>query len=201
MRVTKNQAAANRDALLHTAGRLFRERGIDGVGVAEIGKQAGLTHGALYAHFPTKDALVAEAYRAGVAQSLAVMLDAAGDAPPTLSGYLDFLLSPNVRDELSLGCPMTASGSEIGRQGEPVSASFKEGVGRMIDALEAAIDPAVPEGQRRDLALTVVAAQLGAIVISRAVTKADAAFADDVLTSVRASLDVIARAHRPPRRS
>ena len=63
MKVTKHQAAANRDALLDAAGRLFRERGIDDVGVAEIGKEAGLTHGALYAHFPTKDALAAEAYR------------------------------------------------------------------------------------------------------------------------------------------
>ena len=198
MRVTKNQAAANRDALLQAAGRLFRERGIDGVGVAEIGKQAGLTHGALYAHFPTKDAIAAEAYRAGVEHSLALMLEAAGDTPPTLAGYLDFLLSPIVRDELTMGCPMTASASEIGRQGEAVSASFRDGVGRMIAALEAAVDPAVPEDQKHGLALTAVAAQLGAIVISRAVIKADPSLADDVLTSVRAALEVVARAHQQP---
>ena len=200
MRVTKNQAAANRDALLHAAGRLFRERGIDGVGVAEIGKQAGLTHGALYAHFPTKDALAAAAYREGVEQSLAMMLEAAGDAPATLGRYLDFLLSPAVRDELAMGCPMTASASEIGRQNEAVSASFRDGVSRMVAALEASVDPSVPEGQRHGLALTAVAAHLGAIVISRAVIKADAILADDVLSSVRASLEVVARAEQRPER-
>ena len=198
MRVTKNQAAANRDALLHAAGRLFRERGIDGVGVAEIGKQAGLTHGALYAHFPTKDALAAAAYREGVEQSLAMMLEAAGDAPATLGRYLDFLLSPTVRDELAMGCPMTASASEIGRQGEEVSASFRDGVSRMVAALEAAVDPSVPEDQKHGLALTAVAAHLGAIVISRAVMKADAALADDVLSSVRNSLEVITHKHQQP---
>ncbi len=201
MKVTKHRAAANRDALLHAAGRLFRERGIDGVGVAEIGKEAGLTHGALYAHFPTKDALAAEAYRAGIEHSLSLMLESAGEAPPTLGGYLDFLLSPTVRDELMMGCPMTASASEIGRQSEAVSASFRDGVDRMIGVLEAAMNPAVPEDRRRGLALTTIAAQLGAIVISRAVTKADAAFADDVLTSVKASLEVMAREHEHPHRS
>ena len=197
MRVTKTQVAANRDALLQAAGRLFREHGIDGVGVAEIGKRAGMTHGALYRHFPTKDALAAEAYRAGVEQSLAMMLQAVGDAPPTLGRYLDFLLSPAVRDELAMGCPMTASASEIGRQGEAVSASFRDGVGRMVAALAASMDSAMPDDQRRGLAFTAVAAQLGAIVISRAVAKTDMALADDVLTLVRASLEVIAREHQP----
>ena len=200
MRVTKNQAAANREALLHAAGRLFRERGIDGVGVAEIGKQAGLTHGALYGHFPTKDALAADAYRAGVEHSLALMLDAAGDAPPTLARYLDFLLSPSVRDELAMGCPMTASASEVGRQGEAVSASFRDGVSQMVAALEAVVDEAVPSDQKHGLALTAVAAQLGAIVISRAVSKADPALADEVLASVRASLEVLAQARQKPAR-
>ena len=201
MKVTKHQAAANRDALLDAAGRLFRERGIDDVGVAEIGKEAGLTHGALYAHFPTKDALAAEAYRAGVERSLSLMIDSAGGAPPTLNKFFDFLLSPSVRDELAMGCPMTASASEIGRRGEALSASFRDGVDRMVAVIEAAVDPAVPKDRRRGLALTTIAAQLGAIVISRAVTKADPAFADDVLTSVRASLDVMARAYGKPHRS
>src|SRR5437879_10460328 len=62
LKVTKEKAAENRAALVQAAGRLFRERGIDGVGVAEISKKAGLTHGALYAQFPSKEALAAEAF-------------------------------------------------------------------------------------------------------------------------------------------
>ena len=65
LKVTKEKATENRAALVHAAGRLFRERGIDGVGVAEISKKAGLTHGALYAQFPSKEALAA-AKRRGV---------------------------------------------------------------------------------------------------------------------------------------
>ncbi len=59
MRVSKEQAETNRTSLLEAAGRLFNEKGFDGVGVAEVAKEAGLTHGALYAHFPSKDALAA----------------------------------------------------------------------------------------------------------------------------------------------
>ena len=66
MKVSKEQAAQNRAKLIETAARLMRERGIDGVGVAEIGKAAGLTHGALYAHFPSNDALAAEALAFGL---------------------------------------------------------------------------------------------------------------------------------------
>ena len=71
MRVSKKQAAENREALLQAANRLFRQRGIDGVGVAEIADEAGLTHGALYAHFPSKEALAAEAFSHGFAGNLA----------------------------------------------------------------------------------------------------------------------------------
>ena len=66
MKVSKKKVAENRDALVRAAGRLFRERGIDGVGIAEICQQAGLTHGALYAQFPSKEALAAEALADGV---------------------------------------------------------------------------------------------------------------------------------------
>lgn len=71
MRVSREKAAQNRIAILQAASHLFRKRGIDGVGVAEIAKEAGLTHGALYAHFPSKDALVAEAFSHGFQGNMA----------------------------------------------------------------------------------------------------------------------------------
>src|ERR1700686_1557683 len=79
MKVTKEKAAENRAALVQAAGRLFRERGIDGVGVAEISKKAGLTHGALYAQFPSKEALAAEAFASGLKPGMEKMtVDQAG---------------------------------------------------------------------------------------------------------------------------
>src|SRR5260370_35212369 len=73
VKVTKEKSAENRAALVETAARLFRERGIDGGGVAEICKAAGLTHGALYGQFPSKQAPVAEPLAHGMAASRASM--------------------------------------------------------------------------------------------------------------------------------
>ena len=98
--VKREQFDENRETLLATASKLFRERGIDGVGVAEIAREAGLTHGALYAHFRSKEALATEAFSTGLALFSARLLfyvcsimrrfdwDAAGAFAPSLSGAL-----------------------------------------------------------------------------------------------------------------
>lgn len=188
VRVSREQAATNRETLVNAAGRLFRVKGVDGVGVAEVAKEAGLTHGALYAHFPSKEMLAAEALKSGMQSSLAEVKASAGDAPPTLGGYLDFLLSPYMRDAMEEGCPMTASGSEIARGSAEVSRSFAEGFENMVAALAAAAPAGMPEGERRNIAITAIAAELGAIVISRGVLKSDPELADGVLGTVRAKL-------------
>src|SRR5277367_2333162 len=107
MKVTKEKSAENRAALVKTAARLFRERGIDGV--AEIGKAAGLTHGALYGQFPSKQALVAEALTHGMAASQAYMTAPESHGAPTLSDQLDRYLALDHRDNLAGGCAMAAS--------------------------------------------------------------------------------------------
>src|SRR2546427_6924385 len=139
LKVTKEKAAENRAALVQAAGRLFRERGIDGVGVAEISKRAGLTHGALYAQFPSKQALAAEALAHGLARSHASMTARKPQGAPTLSDHLDLYLSLDHRDNLADGCAMAASASEIVRQGEAVSARFAEGFEQMVGAVQAAL--------------------------------------------------------------
>src|SRR5258708_14488391 len=87
MKVTKEKSAENRAALTRTASRLFQERGIDGVGVAEISKAAGLTHGALYAQFPSKQALPAEALAHRLARSDASMTAPQPHGAPTMSDH------------------------------------------------------------------------------------------------------------------
>src|SRR5271167_5277992 len=93
MKVTKEKSAENRAALIETAGRLFRERGIDGVGVAEISKKAGLTHGALYAQFPSKEALAAEAFTSGLTPVLEQIIADRDGSPAALADFLDDYLS------------------------------------------------------------------------------------------------------------
>src|SRR6202171_4636160 len=90
---TKEKAAENRAALVQAAGRLFRERGIDGVGVAEISKKAGLTHGALYAHFPSKEVLAAEAFAAASQEGWEQVTADRDGRPATLTDLLDYYLS------------------------------------------------------------------------------------------------------------
>ena len=188
MRVSKEKLAENRTALLDAAGRLFRERGIDGVGVAEIAREAGLTHGALYAHFPSKDALVAAALDAGFDRSVAFMRRTVADRDPSFAGYVDFLLSSKMRDAVGNGCPMTASCSEVGRQGDEVSARFAEGLEDMAAAVEEAMGQRVPPDERRKVGLATIAAYVGAIAIARGVAKTDAALSEEVIEATRALL-------------
>jgi TetR/AcrR family transcriptional regulator, transcriptional repressor for nem operon len=188
MRVSKSQAGTNRKALVAAAGKLFRARGMDGVGVAEVAKEAGLTHGALYAHFSSKEVLAAEALSAGLERSHQAMIRSCGEAAPNFTGYLDYLLSPRMRDTVEMGCPMTASASEIGRQSAEISSRFAAGLERMIATIQATLSDGHLDAEARRIAITVVAAEIGAIAIARAVAKSDHKLSDDILSAVRVEL-------------
>ena len=137
MRVSKEKAAENRVALLHAASRLFRQRGIDGVGVADIAKEAGLTHGALYAHFKSKDELAAEAFSYGFEGNMADTRAWAGDEMSAVPGVSRrAALHLRCATDMETGCPLAASASEIGRQGCAVSASFTRAFEEMTAMLE-----------------------------------------------------------------
>lgn len=181
MRVSKEQADTNRTSLLHAAGRLFNEKGFDGVGVAEVAKEAGLTHGALYAHFPSKDALAAEAFSDGIAHRLVTMRS----RKRTFEEYLDAMFSTAHRDNLAHGCPMTASASDIARQGIAVATSFADAFEKTVTVLEESIESKMPASQKRHLAVSALAAQIGAIAVARAVAEVDPSLSKEVLRSVR----------------
>jgi TetR/AcrR family transcriptional repressor of nem operon len=193
--VKREQSDENREVLLATASRLFRERGIDGVGVAEIGREAGLTHGALYAHFRSKDDLATEAFTRGLALSREAFRGEGTRRKRSVSGYLDYLLSPLNRDEPGMSCPMTASASEIGRHGKDISARFAKGFQEKAGAFEAVMDEAIPEAERRRLGLAIVAAEIGAMAAARAVAKSDPALSDEILKAVHAMLVKASKQH------
>ena len=185
MRVSNKQAVENREALLQAAGRLFRQRGIDGIGVAEIAKEAGLTHGALYAHFPSKEALAAEAFSHGFAGNMANTKAWARERDRSFEEHLGGLISTHMRDDWATGCPMAASASEIGRHGRAISASFTQAFEQLAAMIEASLKDAIPLTKRRRLAIAAVAAEIGAVAASRAVAKTNPALADEVLEAVR----------------
>jgi TetR/AcrR family transcriptional repressor of nem operon len=184
MRVTKERAAENRKALVDAAGHLIREKGVDGVGVAEISAQAGLTHGALYAQFPSKEALAAEAFTAGFRKSFARVAKLQRGRP-ALGKYLDALLSTFARDNMADGCPLTASASEVSRHDETMSARFTESYLQMVAAIEAVLDDTDADADNRQRALAIIAGEIGAIAVARAVQKSHPGLSDEILVASR----------------
>ena len=185
MKVTKEKAAENRAALVQAAGRLFRERGIDGVGVAEISKKAGLTHGALYAQFPSKEALAAESFASALKGGLEQITVDLDGRPATLTYYLDWYLSFGHRDSLATGCPMAASASEVGRQDKVVSERFREGFEQLVALMERGLGASPVKAENRQRARAMMAAMIGGVAASRAVAKADPKLSNEILRAVR----------------
>jgi TetR/AcrR family transcriptional regulator, transcriptional repressor for nem operon len=196
VKVTKEHAAENRKALVKAAGRLIREHGIDGVGVADISKAAGLTHGALYAQFASKEALAAEALAEGLDRSFGAMIRAGADAPDVLVAFLDFYLATSRRDDFGGNCAMAAAASEIGRLDEAASAHFVNGFEEFAGAFESVIDDrdSGPGPSSRQRALATVSALVGGVSMSRAARKADPQLADEILHALRAVLETVGRA-------
>jgi TetR/AcrR family transcriptional repressor of nem operon len=194
LKVTKEKAAENRAKLVQAAGRLFRERGIDGVGVADVCKAAGLTHGALYAQFPSKEALAAAAFSNAFEHGFSRMTAA---TEPSLTTYLDYLISIRQRDNLGGGCPLTASTSEVGRKDENISSRFAQGFEKMVGAVEAVLDPSSPRSDRRDRALTIVATNIGAIAVARATAKSRPDLSNDILVAARRILAEVGGGQSP----
>ncbi len=199
MKVTKAQAQANRAHVVETASTLFRERGYDGVGVAELMAAAGFTHGGFYKHFGSKADLMAESAACGIAQTEA--LTAGMDA-------LDFVrlyLSRQHRDTRATGCTIAALGGDAARQPEAVRAAFAAGIESMLAALsrDACLSRDADSARVRAKSLDILAHALGAIVLSRACPD-DSPLADEILAVCRdeilASLSPSTTARAPARR-
>ena len=177
VKVDKETKGANREALLSAASRLLRERGVDGVGVAEISKAAGLTHGGFYRHFPSKEALVG----ACVERTLMETADRAAEmvAEDGLDAFAQFYLSPAHLDDRSAGCAIAALGGDMTRQGTEVRAAYARGVRAYLDAL------APPAGTDRADRLKQLVALIGAAVLARGLAGVDDLLAADILAAVK----------------
>lgn len=200
MKVTKERAAENRRRLVRSAGKLFRQHGIDGIGMSDIGKAAGLTHGALYARFRSKQALVAEALSEGTRLTTELMKSACA-AHPSIGAYLDFSLNRAHRDDLAGGCPLTASGSEIARQKKPVSRAFAEGFENYTSAVQEVLADDDDFATKRERAIAIAAAEIGTLIVARAVMKSDPTYSDEILAAGRRVLGEVGGEHRQTARA
>lgn len=180
MKITKAQAQANRAHVIETASTLFRERGYDGIGVADLMAAAGFTHGGFYKQFRSKADLVAESAACGIAQTAA--LTAGVDIPEFVNVYL----SREHRDARASGCTMAALGGDAARQPEAVRTTFATGIESLLAALSReglALDDAA-SGKARAKSLDILARAVGAIVMSRACPD-DSPLADEILEVCR----------------
>ena len=175
MRVTQEQMRENRRRILSEASRLFREKGFDAVGVAEVMKAAGLTHGGFYGHFASKEDLMAHA----IAHATAEVSGRGGDLEGAIARYL----SPAHRDDAADGCPMAALAADIRHRPPAARSAMTTGIRTQIDRMTEALPAGVTAKRRRE-AIGTYATLIGALVLARAVD--DPALSDEILAETRA---------------
>jgi TetR/AcrR family transcriptional regulator, transcriptional repressor for nem operon len=186
MKVSREQAARNRERILDAAAQLFRERGFDGIGVADLMKEAGLTHGGFYGHFSSKDDLIAQASAHELTRSLAhwsqVGERASGD---WLSAIASAYLTSTHRDNPGAGCVLAALGPDVSRQGPAVRRAVTDYVRSVVDLLVRLV-PGTSKAARRRKAISTYATVVGAMVLARAVD--DRALSQEILDAGLASV-------------
>lgn len=189
MKVSKEQMAENRERILDVAAQLFREKGFDGIGVADLMKSAGLTHGGFYGHFASKDELMAQATARALQRLqdawVALARDAAAQGQPPLAAIEAAYLSARHRDAPGQGCLLAALGSDTARQGPAVRRAVTEGVHAQVDGLSSLV-PGRTKAARRQRALADYATLVGAMVLARAVDDED--LSNEILHAAATSL-------------
>lgn len=166
-----------RRRIIETAGRRFKRDGIDGSGVATLMKDAGLTNGAFYAHFASKEDLVA----AVVAAELEVQVASFAALVPGRAGLEQLVrlyLSPEHRDNPTVGCPSGALLDEIGRCADPTKRAYTDGAVTVLDEIATRLAPDDPRSARATT-LSLYTMMIGTIQLARAL--ADRQLSDDVL--------------------
>lgn len=189
MRLTKEKAAENRAAIVAAAARLFRERGVDAVSVAEIMSAAGFTHGGFYNHFPSKEALAAEACSSAFAGGPVPFLEGPpGGARPTVARTVNQYLSAEHRDDPSGGCPTAALVVDAVRRGSEVQAAYVDGIRDVLEAMARPRKGKKATKAARQRASRRLSELVGALLLARAVRDVDPELSDALLAASREGL-------------
>ncbi len=163
MRRTNEQKAETRQHIVEAAGRLFRQHGIDAVGVDAIMHAAGLTHGGFYGHFPSKEALVAEVAEASLARCAARWRRISDENPADVA--LDRIVGPYLDPahvaEVERGCVLTTLGPEVARRPEA-----RPGIAASVRVMADALGRCLPDGEEAQ-ALAALSTMVGAVVLAR----------------------------------
>lgn len=182
MKVSRDQAAKNRDRVVETSARLFRERGLDGVGIADLMRSSGLTHGGFYGQFESKEALAAESIAHIFGRSREKWRGIVDASPEDPVGAVarDYLSDRHLKHP-EAGCALATLAGDAARKGGAVSAAMTDGV----EGLAALLSDAPPHGDRQ-ASLAAIAQMMGAVMLARAVN--DPGLAQEILDASSAAL-------------
>ena len=185
MKVSREQAEQNRERVLEAAARLFREKGFDGIGVADLMKDAGLTHGGFYAQFESKEDLAAQACARAMEESAQRWERLVEKHPKKpLQAIAESYLSTRHRDGAGAGCTFATLGAEAPRRHPAMRRVFTEGLRVKLARLESLLP--MRAAARRRKAMATMAGFVGALVLSRAVD--DEQLSREILDAVKAEL-------------
>jgi TetR/AcrR family transcriptional repressor of nem operon len=192
--VSREQAAENHRAIVAAATQLFREHGVDAVGLSELMKHAGFTQGGFYNHFESKAALVAEVLACAMAEGSAQLARdtkaRVGGASSAFERYVDHYVSQAHRGDIDHGCPVAGFAGDAARLSSDAQAHFAAGLDDQITIIAGLIAACGPESVRgarrtlRDRAISVHCEMVGALVLSRSVAQAVPALSNEILRTV-----------------
>ncbi len=195
MGVSREQAAENHRAIVAAATQLFRERGVEAVGLIELMKHAGFTQGGFYNHFESKAALIAEVLASAMAEGTAELATNArapvDESTTALRRYISHYLSQAHRDDIDHGCPVAGFAGDAPRLGAGAQSHYAGGLDDQITILAGLIAESgslAVTGERRTLreqAISLHCEMVGALVLSRSVAKATPALSNEILESVQ----------------
>ena len=184
MRYSREHKLETHARIVKKASVRIREKGAHGIGVADLMKDAGLTHGGFYAHFDSREALVIEAFAYAMDRSTERWRKLAETIPPDkrMATIVETYLTPLHRDDPGHGCAVTALGAEIARESPKTRKAFAAKLEQMADMLAEQV-PDVPRKAARKQALATLSTMVGALVLSRIAGSGE--FSDDILAAGR----------------
>lgn len=184
MRYSKEHKQETHARIVKKASVRLREKGAHGIGVADLMKEAGLTHGGFYAHFDSREALVIEAFAYAMDRSVEHWRKIAAETPPDkrLSSIIDSYVSEVHRDDPGRGCAVPALGAEIARESAKTRKAFAAKLDQLIDVMADQI-PDVPRKTARRQAMGTLATMMGTLVMSRVAGSGE--LSDEILSAGR----------------
>lgn len=184
MRYSKEHKQETHARIVRKASVRLREKGAHGIGVADLMKEAGLTHGGFYAHFDSREALVIEAFGYAMDRSVEHWRKVAAETPPEkrLSTIVDSYVSTVHRDDPGRGCAVPTLGAEIARESAKTRKAFAAKLDQLIDVMADQILD-VPRKTARRQAMATLATMMGTLVMSRVAGSGE--LSDEILAAGR----------------